>query len=291
MGSLRERVLRTTIKFCFKKLALEKGLDYEWDELLYPLVQLSCNAAKQESTGVAPFTFLFAQEATVSPDLRAQPNLNFEVEEEKPLADDLLRRARIVKKLMVHARCSLEVAQHRDTLVYEDRRGGGYEPKPHQLNAGDFVNMRQKPRTGMEEATKPAILNELMKVQRDGVVVLEDSTGLREKITVQNIAPCHLQVKDQYDCSAAIPSKHLACEKCRRTDGEASMLLWDTCNRRCHTWSLEPALEGVPEGDWQCPKFLGTEVIASAEVNPSIVERPQSSGSRRGWEQVRSCCK
>eukprot|EP00854_Cymbomonas_tetramitiformis_P034622 gene34622-biopygen34566 len=31
-----ERVVRT-IKFCFKKFALEKGLDYEWDELLWSL--------------------------------------------------------------------------------------------------------------------------------------------------------------------------------------------------------------------------------------------------------------
>eukprot|EP00854_Cymbomonas_tetramitiformis_P014209 gene14209-biopygen14650 len=58
-NGLTERVVRT-IKFCFKKLALEKGLDYKWDEQLWPLV-LSCSAARQESTGVAPFTLLFAQ--------------------------------------------------------------------------------------------------------------------------------------------------------------------------------------------------------------------------------------
>eukprot|EP00854_Cymbomonas_tetramitiformis_P034343 gene34343-biopygen26329 len=118
----------------------------------------------------------------------------------------------------------------------------------------------------MEVATKPAILK-LVKVQKDGVVVLEDSTKLGEKSTVQSIAPCHLQVKDQYDCSAAIPSKHLACEKCMRMDGEASMLLCDTCNRGYHIWCLEPALDKVPEGDWQCPKCLGaTMVAASAEA-------------------------
>eukprot|EP00854_Cymbomonas_tetramitiformis_P011105 gene11105-biopygen11384 len=216
-----ERVVRT-IKFCFKKPALDKGLECEWDELLWSLV-LSYNAAKQESTGVAPFTLPFAQEAAVPPDLRKQPNLDFEG-------------------------CSLEVAQNRGTLLYEHRRGGGYEPKPHLFKAGDFVYIRQKPRTGMEVATNPAILK-LVKVQKDGVVVLEDSTRLREKSTgaVQSIAPCHLQGKDQYDCSAAIPSKHLACEKCGKTDGEASMLLCDTCNRGYHTWCLEPALEEVPE--------------------------------------------
>eukprot|EP00854_Cymbomonas_tetramitiformis_P034480 gene34480-biopygen31362 len=163
-NGLTERVVRTS-KLCFKKMALDKGIDHEWDELLWSLV-LSYNAAKQQSTGG-----------------------------ERTLAEDLLQRAVIVKKLVIHAGCSLEVAQHRDTLLYEHRRSGSYEPKPHQFKVGDFVYIRQKPRSGMEVATKPAILK-LVKVQRDGVVVLEDSTKLREKSTVQNIAPCHLQVKD-----------------------------------------------------------------------------------------------
>ncbi|KAK3232677.1 hypothetical protein CYMTET_56978 [Cymbomonas tetramitiformis] len=260
------------LALCSQNHGVDKGLDYEWDELLWSLV-LSYNAAKQESTGVAPFTLLFAQEATVPPDLRVRPSLNFEEQEEKTHAEDLLQRATIVKKLIVHAGCSLEVAQHRDTLRYEHRRSGSYEPKPHQFKVGDFFYIRQKPRSGMEVATKPAILK-LVKVRKDGVVVLEDSTKLREKSTVQSIAPCHLQVKNQYDCSAAIPSKHLACEECKRTDGEASMPLCDTCNHGYHIWCLKPALGGVPEGDWQCPKCLGTAVVAaSAEVGISIVEK------------------
>ncbi|KAK3243339.1 hypothetical protein CYMTET_47009 [Cymbomonas tetramitiformis] len=262
-NGLTERVVRT-IKFCFKKLALEKGLDYEWDELLWSLV-LSYNVARQESTGVAPFTLLFAQEAVVPPDLKKAPSLNFEeevVNEKDSRVKDLLSRAASVRRLMISAGCSLEIAQHRDTLLYEGRRGGGYRPKPHQFKNGDFVYIRQKPRTGMEVATKPAILK-LVKIQRDGVVTLEDATKLREKSTVQNIAPCHLQVKDQYDCSAAIPGKHHACEVCRREDGEAEMLLCDTCNRGYHIWCLQPALSQVPEGEWQCPKCLGTGMEAA----------------------------
>eukprot|EP00854_Cymbomonas_tetramitiformis_P010785 gene10785-biopygen11039 len=236
-NGLTERVVRT-MKFCFKKIALEKGLDYEWDEQLWPLV-LSYNAARQESTGVAPFTVLFAQEAVVPPDL------------------------------------NLEVAQHRDTLHYEGRRGGGIEHKPHQFKVGDFVYIRQKPRSGMEVATKSAILK-LVKIQRDGVVVLEDATKLREKSTVQSIAPCHLQVKDQYDFSAAVPSKYLACEVCRKTDGEAEMLLCDACNRGYHLWCLNPALDGVPEGEWLCPRCSGTGMqAANAEVQ---TQEDESSG-------------
>ncbi|KAK3238172.1 hypothetical protein CYMTET_51793 [Cymbomonas tetramitiformis] len=276
-NGLTERVVRT-MKFCFKKLALEKGLDYEWDEQLWPLV-LSYNAARQESTGVAPFTMLFAQEAVVPPDLKQAPSIDFgaEVEDEKDArVKDLHRRAQVVRRLMVHAGCSLEVAQHRDTLHYEGRRGGGYEPSPHQFKVGDFVYIRQKPRSGMEVATKSAILK-LVKIQRDGVVVLEDATKLREKSTVQSIAPCHLQVKDQYDCSAAVPSKHLACEVCRKTDGEAEMLLCDACNRGYHLWCLTPALDGVPEGEWLCPRCSGTGMqAANAEVQ---TQKDESSGA------------
>ncbi|KAK3235925.1 hypothetical protein CYMTET_53919 [Cymbomonas tetramitiformis] len=266
-NGLTERVVRT-MKFCFKKIALEKGLDYEWDEQLWPLV-LSYNAARQESTGVAPFTLLFAQEAVVPPDLKQAPSMDFspEVSDDKDTrVKALLQRAQVVRRLMVHAGCSLEIAQHRDTLHYEGRRGGGYEPKPHQFKVGDFVYIRQKPRSGMEVATKSAILK-LVKIQRDGVVVLEDATKLKEKRTVQSIAPCHLQVKDQYDCSAAVPSRHLACEVCRKADGEAEMLLCDTCNKGYHLWCLTPALDEVPEGEWLCPRCSGTRMqAANAEV-------------------------
>ncbi|KAK3241175.1 hypothetical protein CYMTET_49037 [Cymbomonas tetramitiformis] len=258
------------MKFCFKKLALEKVLEaYEWDEQLWPLV-LSYNAARQESTGVAPFTLLFAQEAVVPPDLKQAPSMDFslEVSDDKDTrVKDLLQRAQVVRRLMVHAGCSLEIAQHRDTLHYEGRRGGGYEPKPHQFKVGDFVYIRQKPRSGMEVATKSAILK-LVKIQRDYVVVLEDAAKMKEKSTVQSIAPCHLQVKDQYDCSAAVPSRHLACEVCRKADGEAEMLLCDTCNKGYHLWCLTPAVSEVPEGEWLCPRCSGTRMQAAnnAEV-------------------------
>ncbi|KAK3250154.1 hypothetical protein CYMTET_40450 [Cymbomonas tetramitiformis] len=121
---LVERVVKT---INFKKIALEKGLDYKWDELL-------CLDFEQEIE-----------------------------DEEDARVKDLVQRARTVKRLM-----------------------------------------------------------------RDGVVLLEDNTGLK-KSTVQSIAPCRLQVNDQYDFSAARPSKNLAYEVlgarvgCRISRGEPSM--------------------------------------------------------------------
>eukprot|EP00854_Cymbomonas_tetramitiformis_P002099 gene2099-biopygen2000 len=190
---LVERVVKT---INFKKIALEKGLDYKWDELLWSLV-LSYNAATQESTGVAPFTLVFAQEA-----------------------------------------------------AWRGKARRGYIPKPHLFKAGDFVYIRQKPRTGMEVATKPAILK-LLKVQRDGVVLLEDNTGLK-KSTVQSIAPCRLQVNDQYDFSAARPSKNLAYE-----------------------------------GDWQCPRCLEPGLaVASVKAKPRLVDRLAEAAALRLKEKL-----
>eukprot|EP00854_Cymbomonas_tetramitiformis_P011765 gene11765-biopygen12079 len=52
-------------------------------------------------------------------------------------------------------------------------------------------------------------------------------------------------IKDrQYDCSAAFPSKHLACEICKRTDGETFMLPCDTCNKGHHTITVSYACFG-----------------------------------------------
>eukprot|EP00854_Cymbomonas_tetramitiformis_P006207 gene6207-biopygen6246 len=171
---LAKRVVRT-IKFCFKKFALEKGLDYEWDELLWSLV-LIYNAARQESTGVAPFTLLFAQEAVVPPDLKKAPNLKFDLE------------------------------------VNDD--------KDHRVK--DLLQRAQKPRSGMEVAAKLAILK-LVKIQRDGVVVLEDAARLREKSTVQSIAPCHLQVKDPYLTAAQLyPANIRLHVKCSGTGMQAA---------------------------------------------------------------------
>ena len=75
-NGLTERVVKT-IKFCFKKMALEKGLDWEWDELLWSL-SLGYNAARQQSTQVSPFNLLFAQEAVVPPDMKGAPPIDFD---------------------------------------------------------------------------------------------------------------------------------------------------------------------------------------------------------------------
>ncbi|KAK3282327.1 hypothetical protein CYMTET_9928 [Cymbomonas tetramitiformis] len=136
-------------------------------------------------------------------DKARRSELNFEDQEEKKLADDLLQRSNIVKKLMVHAGCSLEIAQYRDTLLYEHRRSGGYEPKPHQFKAGDFVYIRQKLRSGMEVATKPAILK-LVKCPKcpDTEVVVasaEVSTSIADKL-----AAMELELKEKLGADARL---------------------------------------------------------------------------------------
>lgn len=45
----------------------------------------------------------------------------------------------------------------------------------------------------------------------------------------------------------------LKCIVCERPDDEANMLVCD-CKRGYHTYCLNPQLDGVPEGDWHCPR-------------------------------------
>ncbi|KAK3286049.1 hypothetical protein CYMTET_6377 [Cymbomonas tetramitiformis] len=51
-----------------------------------------------------------------------------------------------------------EVSQHRDKRLYAQHRAGSYTPRPHKFVAGDIVYVRQRPRSGMEVATKGVIL-------------------------------------------------------------------------------------------------------------------------------------
>ncbi|KAK3269538.1 hypothetical protein CYMTET_22024 [Cymbomonas tetramitiformis] len=224
-NGLTERVAKTIIKYyCFKKLAVDRGLVYDWDELLRSLV-VSYNAAKHESaTGVAHFTLLFAQVATVPPELRDTPNLDFEEGDLDSRVKDLLQRA-------------------------------------------------QKPRTGMEVATKPAILK-LMKMQTDGVVVLEDNTRLRGKSAVQNIVACHLQVKYQYDCNAAFPSKHLACEICRCLGTDVVAASAEVAHAAFQLRHLSSG-ECLPCAGWSLP--LLTVLLGPTSAGSSFASAPNFS--------------
>eukprot|EP00854_Cymbomonas_tetramitiformis_P034076 gene34076-biopygen10408 len=232
-NGLTERVAKTIIKYyCFKKLAVDRGLVYDWDELLRSLV-VSYNAAKHESaTGVAHFTLLFAQVATVPPELRDTPNLDFEEGDLDSRVKDLLQRA-------------------------------------------------QKPRTGMEVATKPAILK-LMKMQTDGVVVLEDNTRLRGKSAVQNIVACHLQVKYQYDCNAAFPSKHLACEIC-------STLQWGLVLVTTVAHEVKRLAMEVIKEHWTHLSVMNNDWDLHLNKRPEAMDALQPS-NYRAWKKRYAAC-
>ncbi|KAK3268499.1 hypothetical protein CYMTET_23002 [Cymbomonas tetramitiformis] len=80
-NGLAERVVRI-IKFCFEKLALEKGLDYEWDELLCSNSLLQAKMLRGgEATGVGMFTFTmwkFAMDGVTTKDAEQGQALLFQ---------------------------------------------------------------------------------------------------------------------------------------------------------------------------------------------------------------------
>lgn len=45
----------------------------------------------------------------------------------------------------------------------------------------------------------------------------------------------------------------ILCEVCKSPEDEPSTVLCDGCPRGYHTYCLEPALPGIPAGDWFCP--------------------------------------
>ncbi|KAK3260918.1 hypothetical protein CYMTET_30150 [Cymbomonas tetramitiformis] len=117
---------------------------------------------------------------------------------------------------------------------------------------------------GLETATKPAILR-VVAVKDTGVVTLEGRTGVKEETTASHIAPCFLQIKDEYDFQEAVPGKHHACHVCKRSDNDSKMLLCDRCNKGYHLWCLQPKLKKVPDGEWRGPCCEDKPEAARAE--------------------------
>jgi hypothetical protein len=56
----------------------------------------------------------------------------------------------------------------------------------------------------------------------------------------------------------------MVCELCKGGHKEDKIILCDKCDRGCHMFCLQPALERVPEGEWVCPLCIGEEVDSRA---------------------------
>lgn len=63
-----------------------------------------------------------------------------------------------------------------------------------------------------------------------------------------------------------------ACEVCRATDREDTMLLCDGCNRGYHMDCLHPALEAIPANAWYCDYCFDSEAEEAEEDAAAIGE-------------------
>jgi hypothetical protein len=155
--------------------------------------------------------------------------------------------------MMPMAARNLAIAQHRDTLRYEQIRSGSYKPKERRFDVGDYVYLMQRAEDMLDARTGRVVLR-VKEVKASGNLLLEGSDGRLLSEHVTNCAPCHLpHIDPSVDPTRAPVYADHACQGCGSTRSPSTMLLCDRCNAGWHLKCLEPPLQGVPEGLWFCP--------------------------------------
>ena len=197
-NGLTERVVQT-MKAALRKLcADDPAVREEWEERLAEL-QLAYNATPQASTKLSPMMVMMAQAPVVPPAVR--PRIEAPVEWDHPgdgwrsaaavaRAAELLERAEILKRAGIVAARNLAIAQHKDTLRYARRHGGGYKPQALQFEVGQYVYTSRKGRDVLDPTRNPGVLR-VKELRGTGVAVLEGRDGATVERHVSTLAPCH----------------------------------------------------------------------------------------------------
>lgn len=68
--------------------------------------------------------------------------------------------------------------------------------------------------------------------------------------------------------------EELSCEVCMGVSHEEKIVLCDKCDKGFHMYCLSPPMEGVPRGDWVCPRCL---VTRSAHTPRPLARLPRHS--------------
>jgi hypothetical protein len=205
---------------------------------------------------------------------------------EEIASTSLVKRADWVRKATIVAGANLKIAQHRDTLQYAMRRGGSYKPRVRQFNVGDFVYVRKGSQNSLYPTAGRAVLRAVWD-KGNGVWILQGKDGVTVTEQISNMAPCHLpQIDATIVPRLGVVDLHLACERCRFTDNEDSMVLCDSCGTGWHITCLDPPLETVPEGSWVCPYCEGVGIEAVPEdvekglANINVGELPKRPANK-----------
>jgi hypothetical protein len=276
---LAERCVQTVKRSIKRYVEEQQALD-TWDEHL-PYLQLGYNCSRQESTGCSPYHLLYAREPhfpSAALALQMAPPLDFSDLSEVAAATELAKRSVAIKVMVPLIANRLAVAQQRDKLRYACTRSGAYLPLVRKFSVGDYVYLRRPNSASAIQISARQLIVRVMKVNANGVVVVQGRCGNTRSTHINSIAPCHLPHLDgTIDPSLAIPPADLACEVCNFPDDEGHMLLCDFCNLGWHMYCLDPPLERLPpaKSAWLCPSCLAAG-ITYLQFKDVVLDRDRS---------------
>eukprot|EP00959_Pyramimonas_sp_CCMP1952_P246686 5155877-Pyramimonas_sp.AAC.1 len=145
-NGLAERLVQL-LKKAMRKCAGDPTLQHTWEKVV-PTLMLAYNASKQSSTGLAPYTCLFAQVPTVPPEAKERFAEGIDVllppdnTHDGLLATELVRRMHLVRKAAGMCAHNLEIAQKRDITRYRKTHSGNWVAEQPKLAVGDYVLLR-----------------------------------------------------------------------------------------------------------------------------------------------------
>ena len=120
---LAERMVQVTKISVAKLVESEAFTRDEWNTAVAYIV-LRCRASVAGSTGISPFTFLYAREPVLPGAIRqrCEQPLGLYDDDLEAVADDLLERAKLIKERMPLMENDMMAAQHRDRFYYARKR-------------------------------------------------------------------------------------------------------------------------------------------------------------------------
>jgi hypothetical protein len=251
---LAERCVQTVKKALAKHVAQHKQLE-DWDVQMH-WIALGYRVSGQASTGLSPYQLLYGAQPVIPPAVRPrveQPLLEFTVAEQA--AEYVLQRAELLRKHCAIAFENLRVAQHRDTLRYQQVRSGLYQPPTVKFAVGDFVYVRRRTVVNsLQSEARPGVYR-VLEMLPTGVLVLQGRCGGTMKVNVAECAPCHLtNINPVLDPQLQQVEADFPCELCGSPDDEEVMLICDGCFKGYHIYCLQPPLAAVPDVEvWLCP--------------------------------------
>jgi transposase InsO family protein len=257
---LAERCVQS-IKKALAKHAVQHRELGDWDTQMH-WIALGYRASRQASTGCSPYELMYGCRPVVPPAIRLRfENPVLEFDDAEQVAEHLLWRAQLLRERCVEAMGNLRIAQHRDTLRYQQVRSGHYQPVGYSFAVGDFVYVRRRNVVNtLQSEASPGVL-QVVEVRPTGVLLLQGRCGTTTTANVSECAPCHLSnIDPTLDPTLRHVGANTPCTICGSPDVDVPMLLCDGCNRGYHLGCLAPPLSAVPEGIWVCSECTGMGV-------------------------------